>query len=195
MNKGILLGAVAAMSVCAPAFAADELNYTYLDVGFLRSDLDDLDVDGDGVALQGSYAFTNHVHGFASYANQDFDSTVDATTYEIGAGFRLPLSPKVDLITTGSYINQEVDFDFPFGGKVEDSALGLGLAVRGRVATKLELTGGIKYVNFDDSGDDTALSFGARYFFNDVFALAADVGLDDGDRTYLLGARFNFAKK
>jgi hypothetical protein len=50
-------------------------------------------------------------------------------------------------------------------------------------------------VNFDKGGENASLAFGARYFFNDLFAIGADVDFDDDGTTYLQGARFNFGKK
>jgi hypothetical protein len=193
MQKGRVFGAIAALSLSAPLWAADDLSYNFLDVSFVHTSLDDFDVDGEGVAIQGSYAFTDRLYGFAGYTGQDFDFDVDISALELGAGLRWPLSGKVDLLTTASYIRQEADL--PLVGEIDDDALGLGLALRGRVAERLEVSGGINYVNFDQGGDDTSFSVGGRYYFNKLFALGADVGFDEDGTTYLLGVRFDFGRK
>lgn len=190
MRKGFVLGAVVAMSMSVPVFAADELSYNYLDVGFLHTSFDDLDIDGEGVTLNGSYAFNNRFHGFASYTNQDFDTGIDAQSYQLGAGIRWPLlDTKWDIVGTGAYINREA------GNGSSENGVGAGLALRGLATERLELAAGARYVSFEDGGDGTLFSLGARFFVNDVFALAADMGVDDGDQTYMIGARFNFGNK
>jgi hypothetical protein len=50
-------------------------------------------------------------------------------------------------------------------------------------------------VSFDNSGDDTSPTFGARYHFNDKFAVLADVTLLDGSGTsWFLGGRLNLGR-
>jgi hypothetical protein len=157
MRKGFALGAVAAMSIGVPAFAADELTYTYLDVGFLHTSFDDVDIDGEGITLNGSYAFNNRFHGFASYTNQDFDAGLDVQSYQLGAGIRWPLlDSKWDIVGTGAYLNRDA------GSRSSDSGVGAGLALRGLATERLELAAGVRYVNFEDGGEGTLFSLGAR---------------------------------
>ena len=71
----------------ASPVAANELNYSYIEGGYLDTDLDDLDVDGDGFGVSGSIELTEDYFLVASIASQE--ATAGATVligYLIGLG-------------------------------------------------------------------------------------------------------------
>jgi hypothetical protein len=74
---------------------------------------------------------------------------------------------------------------------------GYGVAgyVRARPIDRLELTGGLSYADFDELGDDTFFTAGARFFFTQMFAVGLDVSLNSDTTAYILGGRFNFGGK
>jgi hypothetical protein len=189
--------AVAAMGVSAPAFAQGGFSYTYVDVGYLHTEFDDDDIDADGAALEGSYEFSDRFHGFAAVAGREldldagaFDLELDARSYELGAGLNWPLNPNLDIVGTVSYIREELDL--PGDDELEDNGIGLGVGLRGRVAQRFELSGGLSYANFGDDDDAAAAAVGVRYFFTNLFALGAAIGFGEDSRTASLSARFNF---
>ena len=192
MRKGLFLGLLAALGVAGPAMAEEGFNYSYVELGYVKSDLDDYNVDGDGFGLRGSYEFTKNIHAFAAYSDQDFDFNVNATTLELGAGYAWPVNPNMDLVGTASYVHAEVDA--PGFGSVDDSGLGLGFGVRARVVDVVELTGGLRYVDFDNSGSNTSFTAGGRYFFTNNLAAGLDVESDDNGTTWMLGGRFSFGQ-
>ncbi|MET0983967.1 MAG: outer membrane beta-barrel protein [Steroidobacteraceae bacterium] len=191
MRKSLFLGLLA-LSIAGPAMAEDGFDYSYVELGYVKSELDDFDVDGDGFGLRGSYEFTQNIHAFAAYSDQEFDFDVNATTLELGAGYAWPVNSDMDLIGTVSYLQAEIDV--PGFGSVDDDGLGLGVGVRARVVEVVELTGGVQYVNFDDAGSDTSLTAGARYFFTNMFAAGIDLAFDDDGTTWMLGGRFSFGQ-
>ncbi len=197
MKKGIVLGSMAALTLSANVFAADELSYTWVEANYLETELDDDDgdLDGDGLGLSGSFAFTENLHGFASYSDQEFDldiaPDVSFEMLDIGAGVNFPLNPGLDIIGTLSYLDVQASAG---GASADDNGYRLGAALRGRVASKLELTGGISYIDLDDSGDDTTYGVGGRYYFTDNFALGANADFADDQMTWTLGARYDFNK-
>lgn len=190
MKKATVAAAIAAMGLVGPTFAQDEFSYTYLEVGYVSSELDESNADGDGFRVHGSYAFTDQFFGFASYSDQDYDFNVDASVFEVGVGTNWALSPKLDLEGTVSYLDASVDA--PGFRGVDDNGLGVGAGLRGHVSDALELRGGVEYENFDKGGSDTTLAVGARYYFTKLFALAGDIGFNDDGTTWMLGARFDF---
>lgn len=195
MRKAITVAsAVAALSLMAPAFGDEGFSYSFVELGYTSTEIDDLDVDGDGLGLRGSIEFTDMFHGFASYSDIDLDFDVSATEMEIGAGLAHGISPNVDFVGTVSYLNLEVDLPAGFGS-VDDSAFALGAGLRGRVGEQLELTGGLKYAEFDEGGNDTAFNVGARYYFTKMFALGADIGFNEDGTSWTLGGRFDFGSK
>lgn len=191
MRKTTILGSLAALALAGPALAAESgFSYSYAELGYIDTEIDDFDVDGDGFGLRGSFAFTPHLHGFASYADVDFDNDLGAQTLQVGAGVNWPVSPRLDVIGRLSYVDVEVD-----AGRfsADDSGFGLEAALRGRPMERLELTGGIEYVDVGDS-DDTSLGVGARYYFTDQFAAGGDLSFNDDGTTILLGLRFDFGR-
>ena len=191
MRNGFILGSLAALVLSGPAWADDGFSYTYIDLGYGQTELDDLDVDGDGMGVRGSYEFTDRFHGLATYTDQDFDFGVRAKQFTVGGGFSSPLKPNLDIVGTVSYVN--VDLSGP-GGSVDDDGVELGALLRGRVTGQLELTGGLQYVNLNDGGDDTSLRLGARFFITPMFAIGADLGIGDDVTTWMLGGRVNFGR-
>jgi hypothetical protein len=192
MRNGFILGSIAALSIAGPALAEGGFDYSYVELGYVKSEIDDLDIDGDGPGLRGSYEFTENFHAFAAYTDQDFDFDVSATTLEVGAGLAWPLNPNLDVVGTVSYIKGEIDV--PFFGEFDDDGFALGAGLRARVVEKLELTGGLKHASFDEAGDDTTFGAGGRYFFTDMFAAGVDVDFDDDGTTWMLGGRLSFGK-
>ena len=179
-----------ALSFVGPALADDAISYSYLEGGYVRTELDDLDVNGDGFGIRGSYAFTKNVHGFASYANQDFDFDITTDEWTVGAGVNFPLSEKLDVVGTLGYVG--VKLDAPGLSSIDDSGVEVGAELRGRVNNVLELHGGVAYTNLNDSGDDTAGRVGARVYVTKMFALGADASFNEDGTTWMLGARFDF---
>jgi hypothetical protein len=190
MRKGLFLGILAGVGLAGSALADEGFNYSYVELGYVQSNLDDYNVDGNGYGLRGSYEFTRNIHAFAGYSDQDYDFNVNATTLELGAGYALPVNPNMDVIGSASYVHAEVKA--PGFGSADDSGLGLGVGVRGRVMNTVELTGGLRYVDFDNSGSNTSFNAGGRYYFTNRFAAGLDADFDDAGTTWMLGGRYSF---
>ncbi|PZN35391.1 MAG: hypothetical protein DIU71_00095 [Proteobacteria bacterium] len=188
MRKRILLGSIAAMGLtgfAGQALAAEGLSYTYVEAGYVRTDVDSPNIDGDGFGLRGSLAVTDMVHVFATFSDQDLDG-VDLESYEVGAGLNWPLQSNLDLVGTLSYVRQEI-------GRYDDDGFALGLGLRGRIGERFEAQGGLRHVNFDDRSDETSGVLSGRYFLTDTFALSAEVEFSDDFTTFMIGGRLNFA--
>jgi hypothetical protein len=181
---------IAALGLVGPALADEAISYSYLEGGYVHSKLDDADVNGDGFGIRGSYAFTKNVHGFAAFTDQDFDFNITAKQYEVGAGVNFSLSPKLDIVGTLAYVG--VNLDAPGIPSLDDSGVGAGAELRGRVNEALELHGGLRYVNLNDSGDTTSGNVGARVYVTKLFALGADASFSNDGTTWTLGARVDF---
>jgi hypothetical protein len=191
-RKGFILGSIAALSIAGPAMAEDGFDYSYVELDYVKSEIDDLDVDGKGLGLRGSYEFSENFHAFAAYASQNYDFDVTGATLEVGAGLAWPVNPNMDLVGTLSYIKAEIDV--PFFGDLDDDGFAVGAGLRARVVEALELTGGLKYASYEEVGDDTTFGAGARYFFTKKFAAGVDVDFDDDGTTWMLGARLSFGQ-
>jgi hypothetical protein len=75
---------------------------------------------------------------------------------------------------------------------VDDSGVGVGAQLRGRINDALELHGGVSYLNLNDSGDSTSGNVGVRMYVTKILALGADASFNSDGTTWMLGARFDF---
>lgn len=187
--KQQLLGALALASLLPLGVHADDFSYTYAQIDYLDAEFDDRDVEGDGLGLSGALAVTDLVHLYAVYQDLDFDRGIDASFFEVGAGLNYAIAPNLDLVGRLGYTDVEVDTQ---SGSADDNGLTLRGTLRGRVGPSFELEGGVRYVDLDESGDDTSLVAEARWFFLPQIALG--LGLEAGDDLTVLnvGLRGNF---
>lgn len=171
------------------AAAADGFDYTFVEAGYVESELDvgAGDVDGDGLGLRGSLALNDTLHLFAEYASQDMDFDIDSTSWNIGAGAHWGLDKNLDFVAEAAWVKAEVDTPL---GSADDDGLGVGAGLRFRATDKVELDGMIRYVDLDES--DTSLAVGGRYYFTTAFALGGGFVFNDDDSGFHIGVRAEF---
>jgi hypothetical protein len=180
---------LAALGLAAQAVAqtAAQPRYTYIEGGWLNVDFDDINEDGDGFGVGGSLAFHPNFHLVADYADIDLDGGADATIFSIGVGGNLPLRAGLDGIGRVRWINEEVDVP---GGEIDEDGFGLEFGLRAMINPRLELDGGIKYVDVED--DNTSLYIGGLYDIVSNFALGADIEFSDDVTIFFLKGRYYF---
>jgi hypothetical protein len=167
------------------------LNYTYLEGGYVSSSFDNPgdDVDGDGVAVDGSLAVTDRLFLLGEYSNQDLDSNLDLDKLELGLGGHMPLADGLDVVGTVSYVYTNVDFG---PGDADDDAIGLGVGLRGRLTDRFEMQGGVKYADIELLSDDILFSVDGRYYFTPQLALGAGAEAGDDMSVWNVGVRYEF---
>lgn len=178
--------------VLATSASAEEFDYNFFELSYGNVEFDDINIDGDGFGLAGSYAINPQFHVFAGYQAAGLDFGIDATTIGAGLGWHNSLTPVVDLVASVSY--QYVELDAPGGGSADDNGLGLGLGLRFAASELLELNAGISYVDLSDSGDDTGFGIGGLYSFNEAFSLGLNGNWTDDASSYTLSGRFYFGR-
>jgi len=171
--------------------SAKEFDYNYFSLSYGNIEFDDVNVDGDGFGLAGSYAINEDFHVFGGYQAVGLDFGIDASTLAAGIGYHTTLTPVVDLVASVSY--QYIDFDAP-GPDDDDNGLGLGVGLRFAASEEIELNAGIRYVNFSDRGNDTGFGVGGLYSFTDAFALGLSGNWSDDASSYTLEGRFYFGR-
>lgn len=172
--------------------SAKDFDYDFFQLSYGNIEFDDINVDGDGFGLAGSYSINEDFHVFAGYEAAGLDFGIDATTIGAGLGWHTTLSPVVDLVASVSY--QYVELDAPGAGNADDSGLGLGVGLRYAATELLELNAGISYVDLGDSGNDTGFGVGGLYTFTDAFALGFGADWSDDATSYTLAGRFYFGQ-
>ena len=191
MLRSVLFTALLALSASA---TAQDFDYNYLSLGYQRVNLDDgtFDVDGDGIGLNGSLEIGESYFIFAGYGMAEFEEQgieVDADTMSIGFGWHTSLSNNVDFVAGLSYEYIDVS---ALGLSVDDNGIGLGVGLRYAASDKIEINGGVDYVDYSDGGDDTTFGLGFLYGVSDNI----DVGLSgewgDDSSAYGVSGRFYF---
>lgn len=189
MLRSTLLIGLLAFSATA---VAEDFDYSWLSLSYGMVDFDEIDIDGDGFGLDGSYAFNDDFHAFAEYQAVDLDFGVDATTFSAGVGYNTEMSPAVDAFARLSY--EYIEVDMPVFGSDDETGFGFGVGLRFAAGPGVELNAGIDYVDYGSGGDDTALSLGGLYNFTPAFALGLAGSWGDDVSSYSLSGRFYFGR-
>ncbi len=189
----LAVSSVLALGLAAPASVlAESPSYDYVEVGYVKADIDDLDIDGDGFGIGGSFGFSENWFMFADYADLGFDFDIDVNTFDVGFGYHYPMSDTVDLAVSAAYVSAEAE---SAGFSEDDDGYALKALVRGMVNDAFELNGGINYVDFGgSSGSDTSFEAGALFSFTENVAFGGRVDFADEGNTYEIGLRFYFNK-
>lgn len=188
LRSSLLIGLLA----FSAAVGAEGFDYSWLAVNYGTVDFDEINVDGDGFGIDGSYAINDDFHAFADYEAANLDFGVDATTFSAGVGYNTAMSPTVDAFARLSY--EHVEVDMPVFGSEDESGFGFGVGLRFAAGPAVELNAGIDYVDYGDGGDDTALSLGGLYSFTPSFALGLAGSWGDDVSSYSLSGRFYFGQ-
>lgn len=163
--------------------SANDLSYTYGELRFVDYD----DNGGDGFRVGGSWDLGNNWIILGGLTSADFNSNVDATIFDIGAGYVWNYRPDWDLIATGRFVR--ADFDSP-GGSFDENGFALSGGVRGLIAPEFEIRASVNHVDLDDS--DTFLEFAGDYYFTNQFSAGLSLEFAGDSDLFSIGARYYF---
>lgn len=166
-----------------------DFRYTYLEGGYLRADLDSPNVNGDGLFLGGSVLVAESLILSADYDYLDFSRGIDVRSLELGLGVPLPVAPGLDIVLRAGYIDAELDTRF---GDFNDDGFFAGGLARWMVSPQVELNGGLKYVDLDESGDDVVFSVGGLVNVRPDLAVLAGFEFADDSDLLSIGFRYYF---
>jgi long-subunit fatty acid transport protein len=187
MDRRII--ALAGILALAPLAAqAEDISYSYVDVGYVAVNFDDFNEDADGFLLRGSIEIAEQFFLFANYADISV-SDADEQDYAVGLGYAWPASDTMSVYGKLAYVRAEADFG-PFS--FDDDGYSVAAGVRGRVAEQFELEGSITYADFGDLGDGTEVGLGARWYFTEAFALGVEGSFGDDANSYGVGFRWQW---
>ncbi len=160
------------LAVAPLAALADDMSYSFVDLGYAETDIDGVGPSADGFGLRGSVGFAEHYFAFAEYSslsvqNVDIDQTV------VGIGGHYGLTESLDLVGRAGWFR--IDLSAPGGFSADDDGYLLDLGLRGRVTEGVELEGGVRYSDLGgNNGDDTSVFVGGRFHFNKTWAIGAE---------------------
>ncbi len=170
---------------------AEDVSYTYARLNYVNTELDvgPVDVDGDGLQLDGSYGFMKNAFAFGSYSDVEFDGDVDASQFDLGAGYRHAIRPRIDLVGRVGYTRMDVSAS---GFDGDDDGLLFSGGVRSRMTDKIEGRAALNYRVMDESDNDTEFEFGGDYYVTERISVAAALCLGDDMTTWSFGGRYAF---
>jgi len=168
---------------------AEAMSYSFIDLGYIETDIDGTSSNADGFALRGSVGFAEQYFAFAEYSNQSV-SGADIDQIAVGLGGHYGLSDNLDLVGRAGWFNVDASGS---GGSFDDDGYLVSAGLRGKVGTSVELEASVIYSDLGGSiGDDTTFAVAGRYYFTRNFAVGAEYQ-DDGDSSaILLGGRYSF---
>ena len=189
------LSALAVSAALLPFVAqAEGLSYSYADLAYVSTDIDGIDDELDGVGLRGSIELAEQLFVYAGYSNQStsiFGTDVDFEQLNLGVGYAWPINTGTDVYGKIGYVQAEADAR---GFDVDDDGYEMVVGLRGRLVEQLELEGSLNYVDLSDSGDDTSLGLGARWYFTEQFAGGVEGLFGDDADTYGIYVRWDFGQ-
>ena len=196
ISRGVLVAAVLLLPTLSMAQESakptkTQFSYSYAELGYSKHDFDvenaPNNIDGDEFTLSGSVQLKDNWHVYGSYGTANLDFGIDLDTWVLGLGYSYPVGKDVDLYGRVLYLDTNADLG---ATSSHDNGLGFQFRVRGRVNEKIEVEGGLQYL--DVAHSDTSLQASARYYFTRQFS--AGVGITfGGDQDGLgINARYNF---
>jgi hypothetical protein len=170
--------------------ARSGFDYNFAELSYDKHDVD-LDrpgnIDGDGFTLSGSVKLSDEWHLYASDSSANLDFGINLDTWTLGLGYSHSLKPNIDLYGRVLYIDSAADLGATTS---HDNGLGLQFRVRGRVNDKVEVEGGIQYI--DVASSDTALQASVRYYFTRAFSAGVGVTFGGDADGLAINARYSF---
>jgi hypothetical protein len=119
----------------------------------------------------------------------DIFNVGDITGSYTAGGYFYPLNEELDFVVTFGWVDAEVSSG---GLSADDDGLSLAGGVRHAVNDEIEVEAMLSHVNFDDGGSDTGVELRGRYFFNEAFAVTAQLDLGKDIETFRIGIRYQF---
>ena len=202
MLRSVLLMFLVTFSVSVNAQGVS-YNYVQGSYGLVNLDGPGLDFDGDGFGLSASFAIAENFYVFGEYQAADSNFVGDLDLMELGVGYHMDISPNMDVYANLGYLEFEtygggggcpigVACTSGGGGAGDDDALAVGLGLRGAVSEAVELFGGIDYIEFDDSHNDTRANAGFVLHLTEKMGVGLKATFWDDVNMYQFNARFYF---
>ncbi|MCY3001231.1 MAG: hypothetical protein NTV21_05450 [Planctomycetota bacterium] len=190
-----------------PAEKTSLLSYTYLEVGYLSTDVDRFDESTDAVYGRLSIDLVDLVYVFADYAAESIDDVsqggssgdVDSDQYGLGVGVHMNVAPDLDVLGEAAWLYS--DLSSRQISNLDDTNNGWTAfgGVRWLVLPwptgGLELNGGVRWTDLPTLlSDDKVISWeaGARAHFIEFLSVGLRLQLQEDDRTYAINARLSF---
>lgn len=185
----LIIVVVAMTSTTIEHANADALSYTYAQLRYADVEVDDIDLDGNGFVVSGSYRINDTLFAFGGYRDIDFDLGRDASALQVGGGYIYPVSERAHAV--GKVFVARTEASRP-GFSDNDTGYGLEVGMRGLVTPKLEARGFVSYS--DIGGSDTSVTLGGDYYFTPQISAGLTGNFGGDVMGVTVGARYYFGE-
>lgn len=177
--------------------SAEQPSYSYLEAGYSRLNLDDIDIDPDGYYVKGSFELSESFFVRAMYwdLEDDFDTflgnvDVDVTQTQVGIGYKRPAGDNTSFYVAADYLEAEVDIE-QFGDADADGYQ-ISAGLRSNLTSSFELYSEIGYADVDDTDGFIGLLGGVFHIANG-FGISLEGSIDDDSNSMIsTGIRYSF---
>lgn len=190
--------------LCAGVASADGPSYNYAQVQYRTilsaDDFFGFEVDGSDFDARLSFEASEYLFvrgGYSKGTLEINEVNLDASSYAVELGFHNALSSSTDFVATIGFAGSEKKWPsfvytgvtFASGSTSEEGALA-SIGLRSTLSKDFELYGAVTYVDLDDN--QTTVSAGALYNFNETFAIGLGASRSDEVTLAGLGVRLYF---
>ena len=175
---------VAALAAGMQVHAAEDINYSWFEIGVQHSDV--RSVEWQSLYLEGSVAFTDSFYATAGYRDQVSGDDTDLSIFNIGLGFHTDITAATDFYTELGAGN--------FDGRVSDTDYyGLKIGTRSAINESFEFITGLEYQDADGGDERLVLELGGLFKLDNGGAIRVSFEGDDDDFLGLeVGYRWSF---
>jgi len=172
------------LAVLPLAAQADDFDYSYGEASLVSMSPAHNGSSMTGASVDGSYAFTDQIHGIAGFQHVSC-CNIGQNTLDLGGGWNTKLAEQVSLFVDGEFLSVNQS------GSGSHTGWGAIGGLRSWLVPKFELDG---YVSHTDINANTENTLGVRAFYTVDFhwqVFAGYANNSDAD-TFTIGARYLF---
>jgi hypothetical protein len=196
MKFRIISALVASAAILPFAAQAEGLSYTYVEAGYLNTDLDEFNETVGGWGLKGSFEITDNIFVYGRYQDQSANvggGEIKFQPWDLGVGYAWPIADQTDIYGTVGYTSFDADVPARFGFRnASDDGYTLGAGIRTRFAEQFEVEGTARYANLSDYGDEFDFGIYGRWYITDMFAVGLQYNAGDETSTFGASLRLEF---
>ncbi|NMH60444.1 outer membrane beta-barrel protein [Alteromonas ponticola] len=192
-EKRFLLALVGLMGASTSAIANVEPDFSYVEAGYTKINLDDTDFSPAGFTVGTSVIFTDTLYGIARFTTTSDDiagTDIDFTQATIGLGMRFMLSNLTAAYAEIGYENADMEIE-EFSESFHDDGYSAAVGLRSNLTESFELDGKVAYIKIGDE-NDTEFKVTANYYFLPDVAFNASYSMMDDVDSFTIGARYSF---
>jgi hypothetical protein len=153
--------ALSALAAPAARAAGAEVNWKYVEAGYLNVNVDDLDESGDNYFVGAAFNLGKHFHIIGQYTNGELAPDFDFTQTRLGFGWHGLLGDRADVVGEAYWLQEKNDA--PGASSETDDGYRLTAGVRFVPIKLFEMDG---FVHYNDIADESDTSWEARGILN-----------------------------